>query len=287
MLTWHNKARTDPKSLVPELKKMLTYFGTGDKAKHYSVPGKTTILTNEGAPAVQEAIDWLEKATAVGAMKWDQLLAYAAEDLAVKQGLTTETGHTGPDGSTMKSRIELFGTWKSTIGENIAYGTTGGMDIVLQLIIDDGVPNRGHRTNIFKPEFLVLGSWTSGHKTYSTETVIDYAGGMTTNNKRALEKNFDCTTGQGVVSSSSSSSSSDSSSSSSSSSSDSSSSGSSSSGSSSSGSSSSDSSSDSTCKVEAPAPTTPDVVAPLPPVKCSADNTKDAVKTITGKALDA
>jgi len=180
----------------------------------------------------------------------------------------------------MKSRIELFGTWKSTIGENIAYGTTGGMDIVLQLIIDDGVPGRGHRTNIFKPEFKVLGSWTSGHKTYSTETVIDYAGGMTTNNKRALEKNYDCATGQGVVSSSSSSSSSDSTDSSSSSSS-------SSSDSSSSGSSSSDSSSDSTCKVEAPAPTTPDVVAPTPPVKCSADNSKDAVKTITGKALEA
>ena len=52
MLEWHNKARTDPLSLVAELETMLTYFGTGDKAKHYSVPGKTTIVTNEGAPAV-------------------------------------------------------------------------------------------------------------------------------------------------------------------------------------------------------------------------------------------
>jgi hypothetical protein len=33
--------------------------------------------------------------------------------------------------------------------------------------------------------------------TYSTETVIDYAGGMTTNNARALENNWDCATGQG------------------------------------------------------------------------------------------
>jgi hypothetical protein len=52
MLEWHNKARTDPKSLVPELTTMLSHFGTGDDAKKYSVPGKTTILTNEGAPAV-------------------------------------------------------------------------------------------------------------------------------------------------------------------------------------------------------------------------------------------
>jgi len=98
----------------------------------------------------------------------------------------------------MQTRIAKFGTFTSTIGENIAYGTTGGKEIVLQLIIDDGVPSRGHRTNILKPEFLALGSWSSGHLTYNSETVIDYAGGMTTNDARAPLKNYDCTTGQGV-----------------------------------------------------------------------------------------
>jgi hypothetical protein len=59
MLYWHNKIRNDPQSIIPELKKMLTYFGTGRYARHYSVPGKVTILTREGAPAVQELIDFL------------------------------------------------------------------------------------------------------------------------------------------------------------------------------------------------------------------------------------
>jgi uncharacterized protein YkwD len=54
----------------------------------------------------------------------------------------------------------------------------------LQLIIDDGVPTRGHRTNIFKDSFKFLGSASSTHGTYGTETVIDYAGdgGVTSNN---------------------------------------------------------------------------------------------------------
>ena len=79
-----------------------------------------------------------------------------------------------------------------TIGENIAYGTTGGKDIVLQLFIDDGVASRGHRSNIMKPEFVSLGTWSSTHKTYRHETVFDYAGGMKTNGKKALVENYKC-----------------------------------------------------------------------------------------------
>ena len=95
----------------------------------------------------------------------------------------------------MSDRIAKYGQFVATLGENIAYGTTGGKEIVLQLIIDDGVASRGHRTNIFKPEFLIVGSWTSTHGTYGTETVMDYAGGMSTNYFRELEKNYDCATG--------------------------------------------------------------------------------------------
>lgn len=70
MLEWHNKARTDPTSLVAELETMLTHFGGTDN-KTYSVPGQISILTNEGKTAVQEAIDFLKTATPVSAVKWD------------------------------------------------------------------------------------------------------------------------------------------------------------------------------------------------------------------------
>jgi len=86
----------------------------------------------------------------------------------------------------MQTRIAKYGQFISTIGENIAYGTTGGRAIVLALIIDDGVPNRGHRSNIFNPSFLFLGAYTGPHTTYTSETVIDYAGGLTSNGQHAL-----------------------------------------------------------------------------------------------------
>ena len=82
----------------------------------------------------------------------------------------------------MSDRLKKYGDLNSSAGENIAYGTKGGKDIVLQLIIDDGVASRGHRTNIFNANFKYLGSWSSSHLTYGSESVIDYASGITSNN---------------------------------------------------------------------------------------------------------
>lgn len=149
-------------------------------------------MTQEGVVPVDEAIAFLNAAAAVDALEWDQYLGFAAKDLAVAQGPTGETGHTSPasDGSTtMTTRIDKYGQFVGTIGENIAYGTAGGRQIVLQLIIDDGVPSRGHRTNIFKAAYKYLGAFTANHTIYRTETVIDYAAGLTSNGAFPLTAN--------------------------------------------------------------------------------------------------
>ena len=53
----------------------------------------------------------------------------------------------------------------------------------MNLIIDDGVSSRGHRTNIFNADLKFVGSASSTHLTYQTMSVIDYAGagGVTSN----------------------------------------------------------------------------------------------------------
>jgi len=58
--------------------------------------------------------------------------------------------------------------------------------IVIALVVDAGVPSRGHRTNIFSTSFKIMGSYTGTHKTYRSETCIDYAGGLVSNGKYAL-----------------------------------------------------------------------------------------------------
>ena len=48
----------------------------------------------------------------------------------------------------------------------------------MQLIIDDGVPSRGHRFAIFNPNWKVHGCYTGSHGLYKTMTVQNFAGGF-------------------------------------------------------------------------------------------------------------
>lgn len=108
-------------------------------------------------------------------------MARACRDHVLDTGPKDIIGHYGSDKSSPFDRMDRYGTWLVTAGENIAYGSSDAKAILTQLIIDDGVPGRGHRTNIFNPEFLALGSFTGFHKTYKIQTCIDFAGAFEDN----------------------------------------------------------------------------------------------------------
>ena len=47
--------------------------------------------------------------------------------------------------------MSRYGKWLKCIGENIDFGNRAVSNIVVNLIVDDGTPSRGHRLNIFNP----------------------------------------------------------------------------------------------------------------------------------------
>ena len=175
-----NKVRTNPKKYAElYIQPRLKYYSR----KNYSVPGKITIVTQEGAAAVNNCITALGRVNTVGVLIPERGLSLAAKDHVTDQSKTGQTGHNGSDKSTPEIRMKRYGTFSGswTLGENIAYGETSGRDIVCGLLIDDGVPSRGHRTNIMNKAFTQTGVGSGTHTQYRTSCTITYASGYNSN----------------------------------------------------------------------------------------------------------
>ncbi|MFQ5549848.1 MAG: CAP domain-containing protein [Gemmatimonadales bacterium] len=169
-----NLARTNPNAYADILERRLAWFD-GSVIRR---PGASVgIRTNEGPQAVREAIAFLRRQPPLLPLEWSHGLWRAARDHAEDQGPTGQTGHDGTDGSRMDERMSRYGRWQSTAAENIDYGSDDPRDIVVNLIIDDGVTGRGHRRNIFNEDLRVAGVGCGPHQRYRAMCVIDYAGG--------------------------------------------------------------------------------------------------------------
>ena len=175
-----NKVRTNPRKFTElYIQPRLKYYN----GRNFSVPGQITIVTREGAAAVNSCITALNRAASVGILSPEKGLSLAAKDHVNDQAKTGQTGHNGSNKSTPETRMKNFGSFAApwTLGENIAYGPSTGRDIIVELLIDDGVPNRGHRANIMNKDFTQTGVGFGTHAQYGTSCTITYANGYTSN----------------------------------------------------------------------------------------------------------
>lgn len=167
-----NKLRADPagyakKNLEPLLK---LYQG-----KKLYFPGDVPIVTQEGVAALRDAIQTLRKAPAVSPLSPDFRLTKASRDHRRDQSATGQTGHSGSDGSIAQERIRRYGTWLHAMGENIFYGDADARSVVIHLVIDDGIPGRGHRKNFLNENFRLIGVSCGKHPVWRNVCVMDFA----------------------------------------------------------------------------------------------------------------
>jgi hypothetical protein len=168
-----NLLRRDPESYGRLLQALLPRFD----GLVLERPGRPFLRTEEGAPAVQEALAALQAARPAEPLQWSPGLARAAGDHVRDQGPVGGTEHEGTDGSDPARRMERYGLWRGAVAENIAYGENPAREVVLQLLIDDGVPSRGHREALLDPGWGVSGVACGRHRDYGQMCVMEFAVG--------------------------------------------------------------------------------------------------------------
>jgi len=167
-----NVARTTPMKYVEYLKDQRSRF----KGNLFIGTPGVRLMTHEGVAAVDEAIAALSKQAPLAALSFSEGLALAALDHVQDTGPKGLVSHEGSDGAMSGTRARRYGRVEHGSGECISYGFYEARQIVMALIVDDGVAGRGHRNNIYNGDFRLAGIASGPHQTFKTMCVIDFAG---------------------------------------------------------------------------------------------------------------
>ena len=173
-----NFARTRPQAYAETLRRHRAYY-RGLFVDDPQEPASHT--SREGVAAVDEAIAFLERQPPLPPLASAPLLALAAADHAEAQRRRGSIGHLSANGDNPGQRVVRRGGGPY-VAETIAYGFAVPIAVVRQLIIDDGVADRSHRTVIFDARLHHAGVGCGGHPVYTAMCVIDFSpsrdGGM-------------------------------------------------------------------------------------------------------------
>ncbi|MGA0435375.1 MAG: CAP domain-containing protein [Flavobacteriales bacterium] len=112
----------------------------------------------------------LKTAQPLPALHPSEYLHDLASCFAEAQGKRGDIGH-NRSGSGCRD-VEIRGAGMSA--ENCSYGMQTGMDVVMQLLIDEDVKSLGHRKNIFNDRVHYLGVGQAKHTEYYFVTVQDF-----------------------------------------------------------------------------------------------------------------
>lgn len=111
-------------------------------------------------------MDTLKMIKPVTDLKPDEICFNSAKCHALVSGIS---GYVGHERSTAECR-----TKESFNGECCDYGNNNALDIVLSLLIDEGVPSLGHRKICLKP-YRKIGVSIQSHQRYRYNAVLDFS----------------------------------------------------------------------------------------------------------------
>ncbi len=128
------------------------------------------------SPEAEECYRELQRTPQIAPLQKATALTESSADHAEDTGRAGITGHVGRNGSTLRQRIERHGNWDGSIAENISCGRNDALLIVLDLLIDEGIADRGHRRNILDPTLAFVGVAVRPHQSvYRFICVLDFA----------------------------------------------------------------------------------------------------------------
>lgn len=148
-----NFVRTKPADYANLLKEMSKYY----KGTIFSFPGRIPFQTKEGINSLNEAIEELQAIEPLEPLAGNCSAVRASREHLADLQKSGAFSHFGSDGSTPQERLKKYIEGISFNSENLVARTGSAREIIMMMLLDDGVPSRIHRKNLLNPQFRFAG----------------------------------------------------------------------------------------------------------------------------------
>ena len=183
LLKEHNKIRNSPSLYIPILTETKKLFRKNNVLHFYK---EMPFKTYEGLETIDEAINFLSTQKPLKSFILSSELIKSSKDIANELGTNGIVNHS----KNLPQYIEKYCEWGGMLCENIDFGTKQAENIMIKLLLNDGIKERFQRLNIFKPELKYIGISQNSHIKYGICTVIHYAMNITPLGHILNEKSF-------------------------------------------------------------------------------------------------
>ena len=147
-----NNLRKNPKSYIPLIEAEMKLLKKNNILKKND--SNLQIQTIEGKDAYLDAIKFLEHQQPVPPLNEESRLSSAAMDLVKDLGERGIVSHQDQYGQFVSERIEKYCEWDYSASEVIEVSSKNPQDILISLLVDDGLRNRPDRNTLFNRFFL-------------------------------------------------------------------------------------------------------------------------------------
>ena len=161
-----NSVRTNPSGYVDKILKYKEYFNE----KVLKIPGEDAgIQTHEGAPAYDEAANFLKEAKSVDPFIPSKgLTKISKEYLNNIQNVDQDK----IDSIDIKEIIEKYGNFNGELNQLMEFGSKTPEQVVVCFLVCDGDSSRDYRTYLLNPNLKKIGIATGKNNTYQNSTIV-------------------------------------------------------------------------------------------------------------------
>ncbi len=163
-----NLARTQPSTYA-------TFLGRSGRTATINPSGRGRAALSGDRQALEEAVAFLRSTAPLRPLAVSRGMSLGARDHVQEQGRTGAFGHQGGDGTYVDTRVNRYGLWQGQITENLSYGFDNARLMTATLLIDEGIPDRNHRHNMFDAQAQVLGVACGPHPATQIVCVMTFA----------------------------------------------------------------------------------------------------------------